>query len=206
MKLSVIAAALSAAALVSTAAEAATVIDFNEFAADSTKFHGTSLSSQGFSVTAPSGAGLVSWGRTASNNGDPGGATLMNWNGGVVTIARLDGGLFSLDSLDFGDVYNVGSPETVSFSFFDGVRTTVRDVVLDRAKGMETVSLGMDSLQSFSFRLVHGTAAIQFDNLTVGEPVMSAVPEPATWAMMIIGFAAVGTAARTRRRNQLAFG
>lgn len=202
MKLSVLAAALSAAALASTAVEAATVIDF---AAESTKIHGPKLVSQGFSVTAPSGAGLASWGRTLPNNGDPGGAALMNWNGGTVTIARLDGGLFSLDSLDFGDVYNVGSPETISFSFFDGVRTTVRDVVLDRAKGMETVSLGLGSLQSFSFHLAHGTAAIQFDNLTVGEPVTSAVPEPATWAMMIIGFATVGTAARSRRRNRIAF-
>ncbi|HVK43186.1 MAG TPA: PEPxxWA-CTERM sorting domain-containing protein [Phenylobacterium sp.] len=204
MKLSILAAALSVAALAS-AAEAATVIDFNEFAADSTKIHGPKLVSQGFSVTAPSGAGLASWGRTLPNNGDPGGAALMNWNGGTVTIARLDGGLFSLDSLDFGDVYNVGSPETISFSFFDGVRTTVREVVLDRAKGMETVSLGLGSLQSFSFHLVHGTASIQFDNLTVGEPVTSAVPEPATWAMMILGFGAVGTAVRTRRRSRVIF-
>jgi hypothetical protein len=28
----------------------------------------------------------------------------------------------------------------------------------------------------------------------------SAVPEPATWAMMLVGFGAIGAAARSRRR------
>ncbi len=42
------------------------------------------------------------------------------------------------------------------------------------------------------------------DNLTLGGQVLSAVPEPATWAMMIIGFGAVGSMVRTsRRRNVL---
>ncbi len=199
MKFSLLAVAVLAAASISTAAAAATTIDFNEFAAATTKLHGPSLASHGFSITAPSGAGLASWGRTSPNNGDQGGATLINWNGGAVTIARLDGGLFSLDSLDLGDIYNVGSPETISFSFFDGVRTTVREVVLDKTKGMETVTLGLGSLQSFSFHLPEA-AAIQFDNLKVGDPVTSAVPEPATWAMMIIGFGGVGAVVRSRRR------
>ena len=34
--------------------------------------------------------------------------------------------------------------------------------------------------------------------------VTSAVPEPSTWAMMIVGFGAVGTMVRSRRRNALA--
>lgn len=36
------------------------------------------------------------------------------------------------------------------------------------------------------------------DNLTVGQ-VLSAVPEPATWAIMIIGLGAVGSMVRTSR-------
>lgn len=34
-------------------------------------------------------------------------------------------------------------------------------------------------------------------------PVTAAVPEPATWAMMILGFGAVGTAIRSRRRSPM---
>ena len=40
---------------------------------------------------------------------------------------------------------------------------------------------------------------VQFDNVTVS--TLSAVPEPATWAMMILGFGAVGTMVRTSRRR-----
>jgi hypothetical protein len=200
MRMSVLAAVLSTAALAATTAQAATVIDFDEFAVDgAVKLHGNGLSSKGFSMQAPSGAGFASWGRTFPNNADQGGATLMNWNGGTVTFARLDGGLFSLDSLDFGDIYNLGTSDTITFSFFDGVRTTARSVVLDRAKGLETIGLGVRNIQSFSF-ISGSTAAVQFDNLTVSEPVTSAVPEPATWAMMIIGFGAVGSVVRRRRQ------
>ena len=40
--------------------------------------------------------------------------------------------------------------------------------------------------------------------LTVTEAA-AAVPEPASWAMMLIGFAVVGTALRTRRRPKVTF-
>ena len=46
---------------------------------------------------------------------------------------------------------------------------------------------------------------VTFDNLLVTGNVPSAVPEPATWAMMIMGFGLAGTAIRKRRRS-LAFG
>lgn len=42
------------------------------------------------------------------------------------------------------------------------------------------------------------------DNLTLGGQAVSAVPEPATWAMMIIGFGAVGSMVRTSRRRSAA--
>ena len=42
---------------------------------------------------------------------------------------------------------------------------------------------------------------VKFDNLLVTGNVPSAVPEPATWAMMIMGFGLAGTAIRNRRRS-----
>jgi len=42
---------------------------------------------------------------------------------------------------------------------------------------------------------------VKFDNLLVTGNVPSAVPEPATWAMMIMGFGLAGTAIRSRRRS-----
>ena len=49
-----------------------------------------------------------------------------------------------------------------------------------------------------------GNGAIQtmFDDVTLGSATPgAAVPEPATWAMMIIGFGAVGSMVRTSRRR-----
>jgi PEP-CTERM motif len=43
-----------------------------------------------------------------------------------------------------------------------------------------------------------------FQLLTSGQIEIAAVPEPATWAMLIIGFGMVGGTLRTRRR-QVAF-
>jgi hypothetical protein len=39
------------------------------------------------------------------------------------------------------------------------------------------------------------------DNIVVDEPIVSGVPEPATWAMMILGFAGIGAALRRRNRT-----
>ena len=42
---------------------------------------------------------------------------------------------------------------------------------------------------------------VNLDNLVVtGERITSAVPEPATWAMMIVGFFGAGSALRRARR------
>jgi hypothetical protein len=51
----------------------------------------------------------------------------------------------------------------------------------------------------------YGVDQLILDNITIGAaagPIGSAVPEPATWAMMIIGFGAVGSMVRTSRRRQ----
>ena len=58
----------------------------------------------------------------------------------------------------------------------------------------------------FSFDGTHPTAAVQAAayrdmNAQFGLNAFQAVPEPATWAMMILGIAAVGGAARYRRRT-----
>nr|WP_309643010.1 PEPxxWA-CTERM sorting domain-containing protein [Phenylobacterium sp.] len=52
------------------------------------------------------------------------------------------------------------------------------------------------AVDNFSFTLNGQTESFNFE--------VSAVPEPATWAMMIIGFGAVGTMVRSRRRMAIA--
>lgn len=45
-------------------------------------------------------------------------------------------------------------------------------------------------------------ARLNLDNFMIG-PAASAVPEPATWAFMIVGFGAVGASIRSARRKRL---
>jgi hypothetical protein len=47
---------------------------------------------------------------------------------------------------------------------------------------------------------------VGFDNITLGSATagMGGVPEPATWAMMLIGFGGLGAAMRSNRRKQAA--
>lgn len=64
--------------------------------------------------------------------------------------------------------------------------------------GPETLTGTFPGATTFDGR----TANFAFDALNVGEatgPGLGAVPEPATWAMMIVGFGAVGGAMRRRK-------
>lgn len=54
-----------------------------------------------------------------------------------------------------------------------------------------------ETISSASFNNNPSTDAFEVANFSV-----AAVPEPATWAMMIIGFAGIGAALRTRRLQQ----
>ncbi|RYD93315.1 MAG: PEP-CTERM sorting domain-containing protein, partial [Sphingomonadales bacterium] len=48
----------------------------------------------------------------------------------------------------------------------------------------------------------NGGGGFEFDNLTVGTKVVSAAPEPGTWAMLLFGFGMIGMALRGSRRTR----
>lgn len=63
------------------------------------------------------------------------------------------------------------------------------------------VNEGFIADQVFALRIVDGSLAASGNDFAVDNLVLTAVPEPSTWAMMILGFAGVGFMAY-RRRNQ----
>ncbi|MEW5688218.1 MAG: PEPxxWA-CTERM sorting domain-containing protein [Pseudomonadota bacterium] len=193
-------AALAAALLAGVAgsAQAATVVDFNELTHTSpVKVYSAPIVSKGFSFASEvSLNGLGVWGTI--NNADPDGATLTNWSSKTITVRRTDGEAFSFQSLDLSDTYDTGAAAELLFTFFDGKAQTTQKVTLDRLKGMQTMSFGQGRLEWFSIAQT-GSVGMQIDNLSFGAAAQGGVPEPATWALMIMGFGAAGASLRRRR-------
>ncbi|TZG29025.1 PEPxxWA-CTERM sorting domain-containing protein [Sphingomonas montanisoli] len=52
--------------------------------------------------------------------------------------------------------------------------------------------------------LQNGGGGFEFDDLTVGQSIVGAAPDPATWMTMLTGFALVGMAIRRRRNGTTA--
>jgi hypothetical protein len=119
------------------------------------------------------------------------------------TISDSASGIYSV---------NVGtSSDGVTFTsgtLTDVLTSTVYDlVVTDFGLGMRLGPpfTGTVSLAPGDYRLVvNGTATSggSFDGTVT---ILAAVPEPATWAMMLLGFGAIGLSMRKRRGSRVSF-
>ena len=149
-------------------------------------------------------------GGTYSNNGN--GSTPVGW-----TYANIYGALFG------GGVAGAGNCGNGSFCWYDGA-TQAYDAI------SQSVGTNIGDIYQISFNLyggggafysdlstngnVTGTGGNGIDVLTyaqAGLPVRGAVPEPATWTLMLAGFGLVGYAMRKRpsvrsRKAQIALG
>ena len=105
-----------------------------------------------------------------------------NASGGILSVL-LDG--VELDSFDFGDIRrNATERSTLSFT-------------ADLAAGTHTLTL--QALRPY--QTDRNLTGQYFDNVSLD---FAAVPEPATWAMMIGGFGVVGGSLRRRARVAVA--
>lgn len=108
----------------------------------------------------------------------------------VATITKTGGGAFDLISIDF----------TLSFyPSFPTEAITVNGAPLVLVQGLQTYNLNLMGVTQVEISgTVSGTYWLA-DNVVFDQ--VAAVPEPSTWAMMILGFAGVGF--MTYRRNKL---
>lgn len=103
-----------------------------------------------------------------------------------------------------GDLYGLGSG-SIFMNVYD-----VDGNLLGSVSDVDSYPLGTGGVLSFSGAGIHSVSfysnngTVGFDNFTfealrvVGAP---GVPEPATWAMLLLGFGLIGGAMRTRRRS-----
>ncbi|MDO9432589.1 MAG: PEPxxWA-CTERM sorting domain-containing protein [Phenylobacterium sp.] len=108
------------------------------------------------------------------------------------------GQTFSFQSWDFGAN---GGPANYSISgFLNNVNIFSSGGALSQG-AIQTLLSGTNLVfDRLTFDLTSSGTSMNFDNFA---GTISAVPEPATWAMMIIGFGAVGSMVRTSRRRNV---
>jgi hypothetical protein len=106
-------------------------------------------------------------------------------------------------ALDVGVFYNwAHNDPTITFIFAGGSRSiTIPEQLINTDATLQFVGFTSDT-PFLSITIDDPTHGLVIDNFTFATGLQSAVPEPSTWAMMILGFAGVGFLAY-RRRNDL---
>jgi len=142
------------------------------------------------------------------------GAALTNYAGGtMVSVSRVDGADFLLNSIDFAPLYNnfsgYGSSTLdllFSFKLADGSSLS-QTMTIANTPGQRLTATTIDfssygSLLSLGWTAKAGSSGfVQFDNINV-----AAVPEPQTWALMMLGFGMLGGVLRqSKRKTALTF-
>lgn len=208
MKKRLFAGALAALALSTTAAHAAVTLNFNEFihGEDGYRTYAGGIQTQGFKIDSDAASKpLMNWNLVSPYNPDRYGATMMTGGSQANAVfTKIGGGAFNLNSVDLTDGANTASSGFFDLTWFDGTETFTETFLLDQVRGLQTFNFNKKDILWFSL----GTSGwaggnLQFDNVVLDAPVISGVPEPTTWALMITGFGLAGTALRRRRRQAL---
>ena len=119
-------------------------------------------------------------------------ATCGCGNGDDTFLTRADGGTFTLNAVDIGLSPDYGSSgqavgTTTSSYGLNGVATATRQTISFGTQFAGITSIDLDA-----------NGGAYFANINV-----AGVPEPATWALLMIGFGSIGVAARSQRFGKL---
>lgn len=163
-----------------------------------------------FETPAPVSGGLVTTGSVSTIRAQPFGSTGNYW-----TVGPADGSPGIMDLSSIGDISNIsflwGSVDAYNFiDFLDGddnvIATFSGSDIFNPANGDQTnpnlnpvvrfTVTGEHITSLTSLRLRSTQNAFETDNFAI-----NAVPEPATWAMMLLGFGAIGFGMRRRRSD-----
>ena len=155
----------------------------------------------GLNLSTVAANGMASFERGDRFSADPTGCSviynLSNTSTEWMKVQLQDGSAFTLNSVDIAHLYNDGFPSTnrtVDYRLTNLDSSLVTGTLnLDSIPGYQTFSFGTTVLQA-EFR-----RQAQFDNFNFTRvSAIPAVPEPATWAMMVAGFGLAGAALRKR--------
>jgi hypothetical protein len=138
------------------------------------------------SLTQANGSGTV---QGMLNFSDTVGATVLDAVNDFMTFADTTGGDFK---------FNVSSVETLSYTNIPGVSTSITLYLLGTAGDAH---LGLAPSPTSETITVNSTGGSAYSaSATIASPPSMGAPEPAAWAMMLVGFGLMGTALRARPR------
>jgi hypothetical protein len=133
-------------------------------------------------------------------NGQLGRSIFTNGSVEILFDAGALGGLPTFAGLVWTDGRN-----TITFTAFDQNNVSLGQLVGNHADNSSTGGTaedrfyGVQNAGGISRLTMSNPAGLEIDHIQYGRNVTGVVPEPATWAMMIIGFGAAGSMIRRRK-------
>jgi hypothetical protein len=206
MRAGILAFGVAVALAVSAGAASATDITFDGLTAGD---YGSLYTEQGYSFSNNAGdlfggfygsEALHSWGVGRPFNADQSGtsATLLSpFPLTTTTLTKVGGGAFRLDSIDFSDYLNFGSPVPFDITFnYAGGGSATQSLTLDSLVGLQTFSFSFPAVLSVSWQSTNG---LQFDNVKVSET--GTAPIPAAFPLFASALGGLGLVGWRRRRT-----
>ncbi len=131
-------------------------------------------------------------------------ALFENKVGGSLRLARTNGAAFSLNSVDFANLFlqsriSGSTPITFTGSLAGG-GTVTQTFTHGANDNLETATFGSDFTNLISVNIPQSGIPSQFDNFVLNSPVAAATPEPGSVALLV-GMGVSGIAVLRRRRK-----
>ncbi|QTD55485.1 PEPxxWA-CTERM sorting domain-containing protein [Parasphingorhabdus cellanae] len=116
------------------------------------------------------------------------------FGGGPIGSVQVLGGVFNFNSFDLVTQNGTGDYQVDGFLNGSSVFSLMGSL---SPSGFQTIGGLAGNIDQLNFTLTANGTSVNLDNINVS----AAVPEPATWAFMILGFGAIGGALRRRKAN-----
>lgn len=221
MKLNILTAAASAVLALSAGSAAAATfvtIDFEQDAAGAKAEGFTSADYAGLEFYTDLGVGLETGDFGVQSDGQ--GLLARNDTNGNFIVGKFTDGPHSFLSMDFGNddpFFTIPGQRAVLTVYLGAALVGQTFVVMNRNDVMDqTIGFNFGPFDNFTFAFTDASGSpftggpgtnvglIEvIDNITF-DVAQTAVPEPATWGMMILGFAGMGSILRRRRAAAIA--